>query len=646
MHPFQSVVKHALAGLLISAVAAAAQQQQVQQSTAAQPVEKNSAGAPTPASNAAPITSSNGPASSTILQASANLVLVDVVVTDRGKAVHGLSPQQFHVFENGHEQKITSFDEHQQDAAPTVAAMAVALPPHVYSNIPAYPQASAVNVLLLDGLNTPMANQLETRRQMLQFMGKIAPGTSLAIFTLSSRLRLVEGFTTDVSRLTAALKSGKAGPQQSVILDPESDADVDSVIGDMANMGGGSDSSVSLAYGTNAIQAMQQFQADLTAYQTDQRVLMTLDAMQQLARYLSGIPGRKNLIWFSGSFPIILAPDDSLSSPFEAMRSYTEQIRETAELLSAARVAVYPVDARGLMTLKSADASYSPTTNLMGATVNGGRGGTRQMASANKPNPGNDNMKFLQQTMAEQASMQQIAQQTGGVEYINTNGLKEAVASAIENGSSYYTIGYVPEAKDLNGEFRKLQVRTDHAEYKLAYRDGYYADPLTKASTHHPGAASLIMAATLHGAPPSSQILFRARVLESTDPLLKDAKLPPELLGEMAKTLKAPTHRFVADLNVDPRGLEYDVSPDNAHMAKIEFAMVAYGADGKRLNYLDFGYQLNIKADQFAQVMRNGVPVRMAIDLPAGPAYLRIAVHDLDAGRAGSLEVPVMESLK
>ena len=181
-----------------------------------------------------------------------------------------------------------------------------------------------------------------------------------------------------------------------------------------------------------AVAAMQQFQADLTAFQTDQRVRITLNALQQLARYLNAVPGRKNLIWFSGSFPIALDPDSTLTNPLQAMRSYSDDIRETAELLSAARVAVYPVDARGLMTIKSVDASYSPSTNLMSASsASTRRGNKKSPILSNVPNPGKDDAKFLKQTEAEQASMQQIAEQTGGQTYENTNGLKEAVGSEI-----------------------------------------------------------------------------------------------------------------------------------------------------------------------------------------------------------------------
>jgi len=625
VHPIRAVATAALASLMIPACMSA-------ESNPASPAPQAQAAAsqtvPAYTPNAAP----------TVLRANANLVLIDVVVTDHSNAVHGLDRSRFHVFEDGREQAITTFDEHQPSPAIANAATQPALPPHTYTNIPAFPPSPAVNVLLLDGLNTPMQNQMQVRRQMIEYMGKIEPGTSLAIFTLASRLRMVEGFSTDAAQRAKALKGGKAGPQTSVVLDPQSDQALDASIGDMANM---SASLASVGGNDNAIVEMQQFQADITAFQTDQRVRMTLDAMQQLARYLSGVPGRKNLIWFSGSFPIALDPDDSLKNPFEGMRNYTDDIRETSELLSAARVAVYPVDARGLMTPPTSDASYDPSTNIMNATVNGGRGGTRSTATANKPSPSKDYAAFVKATMQEQATMQQIAAETGGHAFVNTNGLKDAVASAVANGSSYYTIGYSPAGQPFDGEFRKVQVHVDHGDYKLAYRNGYYADPVDKPSAHNPRATSLIMAATLHGAPPSTQIPFQARILAASDPLLQGAKMPEGPAGEATATLKGPLHRVIAEIKVDPRELDYEESPDGSHRAKVEFTVVGYDAEGHRLNYQDRGFQVNPTPEQYARALAAGISIRMALDLPVGRAWLRIAVHDLNADRAGSLEAPV-----
>ena len=577
------------------------------------------------------------------LRTNANLVLVDVVVTDHGTPVHDLDRAHFHVLEDGHEQPIASFDEHKPSTTTTSASGATAqppaLPPHTFTNVPTYPEASAVNVLLLDGLNTPMPGQMNVRRQMIQFLGKVPAGTPLAIFTLSSHLRMVEGFTTDAAELTKVLQSSKGTPEQSVILDPQTDQATDSVIGDMANMTGGTSSPT--VGGVSALSTLQQFEADQTAFQTDMRVQMTLEAMQQLARYLAAIPGRKNVIWFSGSFPIALAPDSTLDNPFEAMRNYSNDIRDTAELLAASRVAVYPVDARGLMTLPSYDASYSPTSNLVSANSGGGRNRSRGRATANRPSNSMDDQKAIQQNMAEHASMQQLAEQTGGQDFFNTNGLKEAIATAISNGSSYYTVGYVPAPRPLDGQFRKIQVTLDSRDLKLAYRHGYYADAPDKATEHTPGATSLIVAATLHGAPPSTQIPFEARALPASDPLVKGTAIPAGPAGELTASLKSPLQRWIVDLKIDPHGLVFDSTPDGAIHTKAEFMLVAYDADGRRINYVDRGFQINLKSGQQSKTMQDGISIRLPIDLPLGKFSLRIAVHDLAVARAGSLEVPV-----
>jgi VWFA-related protein len=570
-----------------------------------------------------------------VLRTNTQLVLVDVVATDHGNPVHDVERQRFHIFEDGREQTITSFDEYRPAAEPAVAAKPLELPPHVYSNVPEYGEASAVNVLLLDGLNTPSSDQLEVRRQMIQYLGKIPHGTPLAIFTLASRLRLVQGFTTNAAQLTKAIQGRNAGAQPSDVLDPQNDKILDTMNLAIASEGWMS---------PDALPAMLQFQADLTAYQVDMRVRMTIEAMEQLARYLSAIPGRKNLIWFSGAFPIALDPDDTLRSPFQAMRSYTDQMKEASEQLSAARVAVYPVDARGLMTMPSGDASY-PSAAPMADTGSVRTQGLKNTAASPPSSVVRDNKSFLRQMQTSQAGMEQLADETGGKAYINTNGLSEAVAHAIENGSSYYTIGYVPTAKDFDGQYRKIQVRLDNSKCQLAYRHGYYADPPDKPSINLPAMFSPMSIATQYGAPPATQILFKARVLPATDPAFQGASLP-DTPGEMASTLKGPVHRYVVDLIVVARSITFDEMPDGARQARLELALVAYDADGNRVNYLGHSYTVSPNPEQYTQTLANGVRVRIALDLPAGQVSLRIAVHDMGTGRAGSLEVPLAIAAK
>ncbi len=567
----------------------------------------------------------------TVFHANANLVLVDVVVTKRDETVHGLDRNRFHVFEDGHEQTIASFEEHCATTASAAAvAKPVALPPHTYTNVPAYPEAPAVNVLLLDGLNTLAADQMDVRHQMLQYIGTIKPGTSLAIFTLSSRLHQLSGFTTDPAALAKALMNKKAGPQSSSLLNPDDDKQENRLIAEMD----------SIVLNKEIIDYMRLFQADKKAYEIDRRVAMTLEALQDLARYLSAVPGRKNLVWFSSSFPVALDPDITLVNPFKPMRNYSQQIQETSDLLAAARVAVYPVDARGFLKQPYLEASNSFEDTMERGSTDGMR------PTADAPNFSIANGRFTKEVMAERSAMQQIAAATGGKVFNNTNGFKEAVADAVENGSCYYTVGYTPAAKQFDGQFRKLQLRVDNGKFGLAYRRGYYADPPDKPSEHNLGKTSLMLSVTLHGAPPATQIQFQARVLPASDPLLLDANLPDTPMGELTATLKGPLHRYVVDLKADPRGFAYKETPDGDRHASAEFTLVAYNSEGQRVNFVDHGVQMSLNSERYTQTLSTGLLFRMAIDLPVGEYSLRIAVRDRVTEKIGSLEIPLTIAAK
>ena len=577
-----------------------------------------------------------------VLRTTANLVLVDVVVTSDGKPVQGLTAQRFHIFEDGKEQRIATFDEHRADDA-TQLGPAPPLPPDTWSNYPQFAITSAANVLLLDALNTPITDQAYARRQMIEYLRKIPPGTRIAVFTLASRLRMITGFTTDAGAIEAAITHGKGSVQQSSVLESPQDEDAMSdIAASMAGVDGGS---------------MQQFLADLTSFRTDLRVRMTLDAMEQLARYLAMIPGRKNLIWLSGSFPLQIQPDASLdpsatsqggASPkdlFFPMREYADQVKATDMLLQEARVAVYPVDARGLMTLQSVNASRSFGGGQGLPSYGGGRG-TRgggwappQQSGASAANRADST--FLQVTVNEHQTMQQIAEETGGKPFFDTNGLKDAVEQAIDNGSNYYTIGYVPDDTHWDGSFRRIEARVDGGSYDLEYRRGYYAvDPL-KPIAETPGEVSPIVAAMERGAPPLSQIVFEARVLAANDPAAKMVKVAAGPAGELASHLKAPVTRYLVDFSIDPHGLEWTPLAGGEAHAEMEVSMVAWNGDGERVNYTDKGIALNLNPAQAAVVAKSGLPIHQEIDLPAEPIYLRVAVHDLRSGKIGSMEVPL-----
>ena len=112
----------------------------------------------------------------TTLRVSSRAVLVDVLVTDhKGKPISGLKQDDFKVAEQGKPQTISFFEEHGTGTQPVSAPMPK-LPPDVFSNFSPYPLPPAVNVLLLDSLNTRMESQSFVHSQAIKFLKSAKPG--------------------------------------------------------------------------------------------------------------------------------------------------------------------------------------------------------------------------------------------------------------------------------------------------------------------------------------------------------------------------------------------------------------------------------------------------------------------------------------
>ena len=170
-----------------------------------------------------------------------------------------------------------------------------------------------------------------------------------------------------------------------------------------------------------------------------------------------------------------------------------------------------------------------------------------------------------------------------------------------------------------------------HAE-KIAARDAAQNTP--------------VLAAMLHGGPPTTQILFNTRVLPATDPHFRDTNFMTTPARDNAAQLKGPLYRTIVDLLVDPRGLDLASAPDGTRLDNVEFVLVAYDSEGPRVNYVDRPVQLSLDAGHYARVRASGFPLRVELDLPAGQFCLRLAVYDLSSGHNGSLEVPLSIAAK
>ena len=155
-------------------------------------------------------------------------------------------------------------------------------------------------------------------------------------------------------------------------------------------------------------------------------------------------------------------------------------------------------------------------------------------------------------------------------------------------------------------------------------------------------------AAALAGAPPATQILFRARVLPEGAPELHDAALDDKVTGEKTASFPGGTHRYVVDLSVPPEELKFATDADGVRRTDLDCELVAYDEKGQVVNSLGRAFNFKLSPEQYDRLTaaRGQVPVRLAMDLPAGEFGLRIVVYDPATARTGSLEIPVEVAAK
>jgi VWFA-related protein len=553
-----------------------------------------------------------------VFKANAHAVEVDVVVTrENGEPVSALHKGDFKVMEDGKLQAIDFFEEHSARTLPpgTIPPLPK-MPPNVYTNVPPAPLNDAVNVLLLDSLNTEQQDQVFVHKQIMDFLKTMEPGTQTAIFMLGSKLRFVQGFTTDAGVLAAALKGKSSQPEKELLLKTHSDAQDDAFITNaMAEAVGGR--------ANPSIGAVAEGNADYSSIQYTDRAAMTLEALEYLARYLGSVPGRKNLIWFASSFPINVFPNLSERQSIANRELGLSNVKKTADMLTISKVAVYPVGAQGVVL-----------SSIYGAD-NGGAGG----ADSGGAGRGGSPMGAFTAEAADRSrtisDMEQIAADTGGKAYFNTNDLKSAVKRALDDGSHYYTIVYTPTNNKMDGSYRHINVQvTANGKFKTAYRRGYNADDNSKAEATP--ATDPLRPLLIRGLPSATQLLYGVRVVPANPQPAANATRA----GKNA-ALTGPTTRYNVDFLIHWQDVKLDVTPQGTHSGNIQVGLLAYDRNGKAVNWAEATMGMNLSPDLYDAIKKSGIRAHAEIDLPNTDVYLETGIYDWDSGNAGTLEVPL-----
>jgi VWFA-related protein len=572
------------------------------------------------------------PAEAPTFRVTAREVLLDVLVIDKnGQPVTGLKPSDFSVTEEGDSQVIRRVDEHHaMDAADLSKLTSLPeLPPNTFSNYTPVRNSNASIVLLLDAMDSPVEAQMSMREQLIKYLKNMQPGPPVAIFQLDTEMRLIQGFTTDPKALLAAAESKRDMPS---LAKP---------------------TAAPRNYGGDALY---------------RRTLMAnlREGMRMMGSYLSGYPGRKNLIWFTGRIPMTRL-GFGFGNPFGDGMTVSDSEGESKELtdvLSVSRIAVYPVDTYGLVVGPGLSAA-----SRGGMPMRGGTGGI----------PGFTN----------HANMDEIAEQTGGKAYYNTNDFTRVIGDVARTSSNYYTVAYATTNTKWNGEFRKIKITVDRPDVQLLHKNGYYAYSLDKreqsgiaaiekreaaeadqeenggtengqppAGAQNPGmtADGAQLGATVHhsskggfdaamglGAIPPTEIVFGARLQPdtNTEKLNKNAVMPPDNFLKPEWQHK-PFRNYTIFYDADLHRARFTRTPDGMRHGSFEFVAIVYTADGEAVNSIIETASLNVTADRYRELLVSGLQMKEEIAIPVkGNFFLRLGVHNKEGDQVGALEIPV-----
>jgi VWFA-related protein len=479
--------------------------------------------------------------------------------------------------------------------------------------------------LLLDLVNTETKDEPYARAQLLKFIQEKPPGTRFAVFVLSDGLHLVQGFTDDQKQLAS-------------VLDPANPhSHIPRIFLYQNN------------YGRNDVGMM-------------------VSVITFIGRFLNGLPGRKNLLWFAGDFPLTFSPTDDV-------RSYQDEIKGTLDTLAQAQVAVYPVDIRGVVY----ENAHAPAGDAGGGGVtsdfrNGTQSnanasaGTSGQASTAAQGTGGGGSSVSHDTqdqgysilMASYQVQDELAKTTGGHAFHSNNGLKDLLEQVVEEGANYYTLTYSPTNKNYNGTLRSIRVKLSNTHYQLAYRRSYYGTdidaPRSNANFHvvdmpeNPAPRKLgdsLYANMQHGAPLAHEVYFRAQI----HPVGAVGLATPE---QMANLQEQPAYfrarrknrpaKALAPVKLQSYVVDYTVIAKppgpgaNIRPTGFEIAAAAYDSDGRMLNGV-----VDNSTPTGTQNSNGGKQefyrAEQQIDVPVGATSIRVAVRDVSTDRIGALEV-------
>ncbi len=529
------------------------------------------------------------------ITATTELVLVPTLVTQKGAHLPGLTKENFTLLENGKEQKIAIFEEVRTTTdripRPELAA-------GEFANLDTH-DIRRMAIIAIDMINTPTLALAKVRDELVNYLSDAASSDEpLGIVALlPGGIQVLHDLTTDKEVLRLALERYKT--HQAVRGEKAGNPVLDDRPMESFYNASTDEQAARFAHVLDAWGAAMDGEQQIQRMQGRLARISTLEALQQLAQMLAGFPGRKTVIWASASFPFaegLFSTDKGLSTSYsldKASGSF-DYIAYTWQLLNEADIAVYPVDARGLVNtaydVMSPEHKYSPTYAAKDAAQSDFR----------------DSI----------TTFENIAVATGGKPCYGRTDLHNCFKEATQDSHDYYLLGYYVDRSRSKPGWKKLEVKTSATGAKVRARSGYFLVPtnLSADAVRKTDIATALVSPLSY-----SGLTFRGRWLDSE---ARGAK----------KGVKYELQLPAASVTVDE---------SESNRLNLEFVATVTNKDGKAAANLAQTLDRKLPAQAVQEIRTNGIRYRNVLELDPGTYLVHFVVRDNLAARTGSIVVPL-----
>lgn len=518
--------------------------------------------------------------------ARSELVLVPAVVTDKsGRHIPNLSKDAFVVLEDGKPQPISAFEEVNTSSA---RVQRTSNPAGHFSNVlQATETPKRLVIVALDTVNTPMLLQGAARNELLKFLAEsLDPGEPTELVVIGrGGLRVLHDFTGDPAVLAEAMRrltglSPSLAEKQSASQGPPPGDALAAVLRMLAHL-------------------ENEDKARIEAFDRRTGILTTLQAMQEIAASVAGVPGRKALLWVSAGFPFSISQTDTAPGLGSVLDSY----QRTWSLWNQAQVAVYPVDVRSLTNFKFHGADEPGTKHLPW-----------------EPTGDDPYTDILLREDKEQqeilTTLQNFADATGGRAYFDSNDLQQGFRDAVNDSSSYYLLAYYLKRENKKPGWHKLQVKVQRSGVEVRARNTFL---LARASAGPEEARANL------GAALQSPVDFTAIPIQG------------DWTGVSAGDEK--TKRVGFELVLPANFAEINEGDGN-HL-HVEFVAEAKSETADVPVRVGQTLDVHLDAKGLEQIRGNGMTYRNSLKLAPGDYTVHFVVLDALNGRMGSVSAPL-----